>query len=167
LTYKILFDEVMLHQLKKAGKDRGVRDILSKMMDRIEESGPSAGKCIDYKLFLYEVKAKHPPLRLYFRYNPDDTINLFEFEMKTSEKKQDRTIAKLRKKIRNLNLFSNRLFQTLYSVRFRGVVCRGKYSAMCLIPLSSFGILLWEYILFHSYVYGWFSSIDIYRWYDA
>ena len=70
------------------------------MLDKIEILGTNAGKLLDSKLFLYEVKNKHPPIRLYFKPKVNSNqIYIFEFEMKTSEKKQRQTINKLKKKI--------------------------------------------------------------------
>ena len=48
---------------------------------------------------MYEMKIKHPPIRLYFKHRLDSNeIYVFEFEMKTSKSKQQKTIDKLRKK---------------------------------------------------------------------
>ncbi len=99
-NYKIIFDEVIFRQLEKTGKNKQLRDILSNIFNKIEEHGPRAGKLIDSRLKLYEIKLKHPPLRLYYRHNIfTNDIYLFEYEMKTSEKKQNLTIEKIRKKI--------------------------------------------------------------------
>lgn len=80
------------------------------MFDKIEEVGLNAGKLLDAQLHLYELKNKHPPLRLYFKQINQEEILLFEYEIKTSEKKQNQTIAKLKHRIRlffkTLNLFS-------------------------------------------------------------
>jgi len=98
--YELVFDDIILKQLKKAGKNQQVRMILSKMLDKITLLGPLAGDLIDSKLFLYEMKSKRPPIRLYYEYDkPKNIINIFEYEMKTSEKKQKNTINKLRKKL--------------------------------------------------------------------
>ena len=62
--------------------------------------GPNAGKLLDSKLFIYEVKSKHPPIRLYYKHNiPTNEIYVFEYEMKTSEGRQQNTIEKIKKKI--------------------------------------------------------------------
>ncbi len=99
-NYTIIFDDVILKQLKQAGKNQHIRNILSNVFDKIEEFGPRAGKLIDTKLFIYEIKLKSPPLRLYYRHNKyTNEIYLFEYEMKTSEKKQQRTIERIRKKV--------------------------------------------------------------------
>ena len=43
---------------------------------------------------------KSPPLRLYYKYNGAmNEIYLFEFEMKTSEEKQQRLIERLKRKL--------------------------------------------------------------------
>jgi len=43
---------------------------------------------------------KHPPIKLYFKHNiHNDEIYVFEYEMKTSEEKQQNTIEKIKKKI--------------------------------------------------------------------
>jgi len=100
--YQLIFDEVILKQLKKIAKDKKVKDILSKMFDKLELAGPHIGELLDSKLFIYEMKNKHPPLRLYFKHNKKtDEIYLFEFEMKTSDKKQNKTINRIRTKLKS------------------------------------------------------------------
>lgn len=102
-NYEIIFDDVILSQLKEAGKNMHIKNFLSKMLDKIEELGPNAGKLLDSHLFLYEVKNKHPPIRLYFKHMKDSTkIYVFEYELKTSEDKQKKTIFRLRERIRTL-----------------------------------------------------------------
>ena len=98
--YTLVFDDVILKQLKKAGKDPKIREILSKMLDKLELIGHYAGELLDPKLLLYELKNKHPPIRLYFKVKGED-IFVFEYEIKKSEKKQQQTIDKLKLKIRN------------------------------------------------------------------
>ncbi|HLC36230.1 MAG TPA: hypothetical protein VJK05_01310 [archaeon] len=101
--YLLVFDEVILKQLKKLSKDKTVKLILTKMFDRIEEIGESAGKLLDNRLSLYEMKAMRPPIRLYYEINKVlKKAYIFEFEMKTNQKKQSNTISKLKNKIRNL-----------------------------------------------------------------
>jgi len=68
------------------------------MLDRIEQNGPLAGKLLDSKLSVYETKNIHPPIRLYYKCNENNQVMVFEFEMKTSKKNQQRTIKKIRKK---------------------------------------------------------------------
>jgi hypothetical protein len=93
----------MIKQLKKAGRNRKIKEILSKMFDKIELAGSSVGELIDSQLFIYEMKNKHPPIRLYFKHNKGtNEIYLFEFEMKTSEEKQQRTIQRIRYKASQL-----------------------------------------------------------------
>tara|TARA_Y100000310_G_C20342764_1_gene650590 strand:- start:405 stop:683 length:279 start_codon:yes stop_codon:yes gene_type:complete len=88
-----------LKQLKKAGKDQNIRSILTKMLDKIEKKGPNAGKLLDSKLFLYEIKNNRPPIRLYYKHNKiAGEIYVFEYEMKTSSKKQKDTIRRLKGK---------------------------------------------------------------------
>ncbi len=97
--FKLVFDEVMLAQLKKLGGDKHLRGLLSKMFDKMEALGPRAGKLIDTQLFLYEIKLKHPPLRLYYKpVAQTGELYVFEYEMKTGENKQQRTIKKLQEK---------------------------------------------------------------------
>jgi len=105
--YSLVFDEIIIKQLKKEAKNNNIKQILSKMFDKLEIVGPYAGELLDSKLFIYEVKNKHPPIRLYFKHKKEtDEIYVFEFEMKTSEEKQQRTIEKIKDK----------LFRTLYLV---------------------------------------------------
>ena len=98
--FTLVFDDVMIKQLKKAAKNQHIKEILTKMLDKLELSGPNAGELLDSQLFLYEVKIKHPPIRLYFKHNrATNEIYVFEFEMKTSPEKQKATIIKLKKKL--------------------------------------------------------------------
>jgi hypothetical protein len=64
--FNLVFDEIILRQLKKSGKNKLIKNILSKIFDKIEELGPRAGNIIDSKLHLYEIKMKSPPIRLYY-----------------------------------------------------------------------------------------------------
>ena len=97
--YTLVFDDVMIKQLKKAAKNQHIKEILTKMLDKLELSGPDAGELLDPQLSLYEIKIKHPPLRLYYKHNKlTNEIYVFEFEMKTSPEKQKATIIKLKKK---------------------------------------------------------------------
>lgn len=97
--YKLVFDDVILKQLKQAGKNLQLRNLLSKIFDRLEEQGPSFGKLLDSHLFIYEIKLKSPPLRLYYKHNKiTDELYVFEYEMKTSKEKQQKTINRLKSK---------------------------------------------------------------------
>ena len=99
-NYNLVFDDVMVKQLKKAAKNQHIKQILTKMLDKLELSGPDAGELLDSQLSLYEVKIKHPPIRLYYKHNKStNEIYVFEFEMKTSPEKQKATIIKLKKKV--------------------------------------------------------------------
>ena len=84
---------------QKSGiKNQQIKNLLIKLFDKIEEHGPRAGKLIDSQFHLYEIKLKSPPIRLYYRYNMGtNEIYVFEYEMKTSEKKQNKTIEKIRR----------------------------------------------------------------------
>jgi hypothetical protein len=105
MKYQLIFDSVILKQLKKAGKDHKTREILAKMLDKLELIGPYAGELIDSRLLLYEVKSKHPPIRLYFKLKGSQIL-VFEYEMKTSPEKQHDTINNLRRKISKDKLLS-------------------------------------------------------------
>jgi hypothetical protein len=70
------------------------------MFDKLEEKGADAGELLDSRLFIYELKTKHPPIRLYFVPSQNaNEIKVFEFEMKTSPEKQKDTIKELREKL--------------------------------------------------------------------
>ncbi len=99
-SYRLIFDEVIVHQLKKVAKNPNVREILTKAFNRIEKLGPQAGNLIDSQLKLYEIKTKRPPIRLYYKHNLlTNEMYIFEYEMKTSEQKQQSTINKIKDKI--------------------------------------------------------------------
>tara|TARA_Y100000310_G_C20692845_1_gene823476 strand:- start:761 stop:1072 length:312 start_codon:yes stop_codon:yes gene_type:complete len=95
--FEIKFDEIILKQLKQLEKDKETKERISKMLDKIEENGPNAGKILDSNLSLYEVKTKKPPIRLYYQIE-EKKAYVFEYEIKTSKKKQQNTIKKIKKK---------------------------------------------------------------------
>lgn len=95
-VYTLVYDEVILLQLKKLGSNKHIQEILTKMFDKMEELGPRAGELIDSHLFIYEMKAKHPPIRLYYRHiQQTGDLYVFEYEMKMSRHKQQKTIGKI------------------------------------------------------------------------
>jgi mRNA-degrading endonuclease RelE of RelBE toxin-antitoxin system len=97
--FVLIFDEVITKQLRKAAKNNQVKQILTKMLDKIELQGPGAGELLDSKLFLYEIKTMHPPLRLYYKHDRDtNEVYIFQYEMKTSQDSQQKTIDKIRHK---------------------------------------------------------------------
>ena len=97
-NFNLIFDEIILAQLKKAGKNNAIKNILSKILNKIEELGPRAGKLLDSQLRIYEIKMKHPPIRLYYKHNiATNEIYIFEYEMKTSEEKQNKTIERIKR----------------------------------------------------------------------
>ncbi len=101
--YPLVFDEVIIKQLKWAAKNASIKEIITKMLDKIEILGPTAGKLLDSRLFLYEIKSYHPPIRLYFKHDRlTNNIYIFEFEMKTSAERQQQTIEKISKKVGEL-----------------------------------------------------------------
>ena len=98
-NFTLVFDDVIVRQLRKIAKNKPIKNILSKMFDRLEETGPQTGKLLDPHLLIYELKNMHPPIRLYFKHNvKTNEIYVFEFEIKTSQTKQAWTIDKIRKK---------------------------------------------------------------------
>ena len=100
--FELVFDEVMIKQLQKAARNQQVKDVLVRLLDRLENLGPDAGELLDSKLFLYEMKSIRPPVRLYYKHNiHKNEIYVFEFEMKISPLNQKRTITRLRKTIKN------------------------------------------------------------------
>ena len=100
MGYTLVFDEVIIKQLKHAVKNQQIKNILQKILDKIEQDGPNAGRLIDSKLFLYEIKLMRPPIRLYFRHiKINNEIYIFEYQMKNSSEKQQDTINTIRKKV--------------------------------------------------------------------
>ncbi len=101
--YALVYDDVINKQLKKVAKNQHIKEILTKMLDKLENLGADAGNLLDSQLFIYEVKLKHPPIRLYFKHSKStNEIYVFEFEMKTSPEKQKATIKKLKQKASSL-----------------------------------------------------------------
>ena len=102
-NYTLVFDDVMVKQLKKAANNQHIKEILTKMLDKLEFSGPDAGELLDPRLSICEIKKKHPPIRLYFKHIlPTNEIYVFEFEIKNSIEKQKATIIKIKQKASEL-----------------------------------------------------------------
>lgn len=100
-TYQLVYDEVILKQLKKIEKDANLKNLFAKFLDKIAILGPFAGKMLDPILPLYEVKCKRPPLRIYFRIDKlQKEAYLYEFEMKTDPRSQFYTIERIKQKAR-------------------------------------------------------------------
>ena len=100
--HQVVFDEYVRIKLQKAISKSGYKKIIKNWLDLLEQNGSSAGKLLDNHVWLYEIKNKHPPLRLYFYHQKTtEKIIIFELEIKTSKLKQKKTIEKIRKKILN------------------------------------------------------------------
>jgi len=97
----LIFDKVMVQQLRRLARDAVLRSRLHKMFDSIERLGPRAGQLLDSQ-GLYEVKSLRPPIRLYFRCREgSNEILVFEYGLKTSVAAQQRVIDRLRLRIRD------------------------------------------------------------------
>ena len=103
--YTLFFKEKVKDQINKFHDKKDITTLINKMLDKMEILGQHAGNLIDNKRSLYEIKMKSPPLRLYYQViEHEKKILVFEFEMKTSPKKQKKTINKLKKEIDKSNL---------------------------------------------------------------
>jgi hypothetical protein len=70
------------------------------MLDDLEENGPQAGKLLDSRLHLYELKRGNPSVRIYFKPRAGSKkIDVFEYEIKKGKKRQKKTINNIRKRI--------------------------------------------------------------------
>lgn len=99
-NYTVVFDKVILNQMKKLGKQPFLRGLLTKMFDKIEINGPYAGELLDSRLHIYEIKNMRPAIRLYFRIiEIKREAYIFEYEIKTSQQKQSKTIQKIKQKL--------------------------------------------------------------------
>jgi len=98
--FTLVFDDEILKQLQKVAKDKNTELLVKKLLDRLEQHGPLAGKLLDVSIWLYEMKNKHPPIRIYYKHKKEtDEIYVLEYEMKTSEGKQKDTVNKLRRRL--------------------------------------------------------------------
>jgi hypothetical protein len=98
--FNVVFDDYVKKKFEKIITKGSYREIIKNWLDSLEETGPAAGKLLDNHVWLYELKNKHPPLRLYFYYQKSTKkVIIFEVEMKTSPLKQQKTIEKIRKRI--------------------------------------------------------------------
>lgn len=126
--YLVVFDEVVRDKMLAALADASYKSIIKKWLDLLESHGTNAGKLLDNHVWLYELKCKKPPLRLYYHVQKaTGRIIIFELEMKTDDKKQKKTIGKLRHRLsRFLSLF-------VYTLSFLGFpnTRAGEHKAWC------------------------------------
>ena len=66
-NYELIFDKPVLRQLQEAVKNKHIQEILRTMLDQLEENGSNSGTLLDTILHIYEIKNKHPQLRLYYK----------------------------------------------------------------------------------------------------
>ena len=76
--YEVVFDEVVKVRLQKVIVESEYRDIIKGWLDDLEAGGPASGKLLDNHIWLYEMKSKRPPLRLYF-YHQQSTGKIIIF----------------------------------------------------------------------------------------
>ena len=101
-NYELIFGKSILKKLKRVESQKDIKDLVSKMLDKIEEKGPKAGKLLDPTFNLYEIKSKKPPLRLYFEIIFEGKYaEIIDFEMKRSQTKQKTLIRKIIEMLRN------------------------------------------------------------------
>lgn len=99
-NYLVVFDEVIKSSLEKIILKGEYRQIIKQWLDKLEDIGPKAGKLLDNHVWLYEIKNKRPPLRLYFCHQESlHKIIIFEVEMKTSKLQQKKTINTIRRRL--------------------------------------------------------------------
>ncbi len=99
-NFNLVFDVVILKQLKKLSSDKNLRTLLAKLLDKIEELGPDTGKLLDSHLNLYEVKMNRPLIRVYYKHvHASIELYVFEYGMKTSPEKQQKIIDRIRLKM--------------------------------------------------------------------
>jgi mRNA-degrading endonuclease RelE of RelBE toxin-antitoxin system len=100
--YKLIFGKSVLKKLKKIEKKKDIKNLVSKMLDKIEDQGPKAGKLLDPVINLYEIKSKKPPLRLYFEIIFENNIaEIIDFQMKISQDKQNTLIKRIKHYIKS------------------------------------------------------------------
>jgi len=114
MSYALWFDDVAKKQLEKLSRNLAIQGIITKMLHRIKTHGNAAGKIIEPQIGLYEVKSKHPPLRLYYQ-EEGRIMHIFAIRMKHSQKDQQRTINSIISKIRGLQVY-NAFFGYFYGI---------------------------------------------------
>ncbi|MFH1400047.1 MAG: hypothetical protein ABIH41_00875 [Nanoarchaeota archaeon] len=98
--FKAVFSQEMIKEFRKAARNKKIKEILSAMLDKLEDKGPETGNLLDTKLHIYELKNKRPPLRLYYKENlGTEEIFIFAFDMKTGARKQQKAIDSIRKRL--------------------------------------------------------------------
>lgn len=96
--HNVVFDDIMKKHWCKYNRNYEVKIAIRSMVHSLKIEGINAGRCINVKLQLYEIKRKRPPLRLYYQPIADEIL-LLACEMKTNKKKQQSLIDSLLKKI--------------------------------------------------------------------
>lgn len=100
--YEVSYDPKFEKQFDKISKNKHLVDLLSKLIKRIRLLGPDAGKLIDAKMSIYEIKMKRPPLRLYFWYRLAlQDIYIIEYQLKTSKDAQRKVIDNIKERLQS------------------------------------------------------------------
>lgn len=135
--YKIIFDRVIVEQLRELARNRHLKQRINKLFDRLELKGPDAGKLIDFKLHIYDLKTKKPAIRIYYTYTSEkDEINVFEFHLKKGRGNQHRIISKIKNKI--IKILNHLLYISHHFLRcseIRANVCTKKFFSESLLPV--------------------------------
>ena len=66
MNFIIQYDKKVVHELHKLRHHDDLAATYLHLLQKLEQLGPRAGKLLDEHLHVYEVREKHPPLRLYF-----------------------------------------------------------------------------------------------------
>jgi len=99
-VHQTIFSAEMVKQFKKLSENQAIKKLLVGMLNDLEQKGPHIGKLLDSRLHLFELKRGNPSLRVYYRPRlGTNKIDVFELEVKKSQKQQNSTIKRLRKRI--------------------------------------------------------------------
>lgn len=108
----VQFSTQLKDELKVLARSNGnLYNRIRKLSKKLEEAGVAAGQLLDTEVWLYELKSKRPPIRLYYTASKTgNPVFLIGYELKKDSQQQQKTIVQLSARLRDRRTYIRRSF---------------------------------------------------------
>jgi len=106
---RVEFSEGFRNEMRLLEKQQSVYRRVYALLQNLELSAKPRGVLLDVHVRLYELKAKRPPIRVYYQWRVS-SVYVLGYGMKTSAQKQQRVIEKFLSVLRGLRVFVAHFF---------------------------------------------------------